>query len=106
MEIRDNMNAATDLINQAEALRSQLAHEGDLGQDDAVAKAAKAKAADLDKKILAIESKLFNMTSTGRGQDQLRLPKSAGREAVSPCRCGLVERFPADRPGARPFTRN
>jgi hypothetical protein len=74
MEIRDNMNVATDLINQAEALRAQLAREGDLSQDDAAAKAAKAKAADLDKRILAIESKLFNMTSTGRGQDQLRFP--------------------------------
>ncbi len=32
MEIRDNMNVATDLINQAEALRAQLAREGDRGQ--------------------------------------------------------------------------
>ena len=33
-----------------------------------------AKASDLDQTIVAIESKLFNMTATGRGQDQLRLP--------------------------------
>jgi photosystem II stability/assembly factor-like uncharacterized protein len=74
MEIRDNMNVATALINQAEVVRAQLAHDRDLAEDDAAGKAAKAKAAELDKKILAIESKLFNMTATGRGQDQLRFP--------------------------------
>ncbi len=31
-------------------------------------------AADLDAKIAEIESRLFNMTSTGRGQDMLRTP--------------------------------
>jgi len=74
LEIRDNMNVATDLINQAEAVRAQLLHERDFAADDAAGKAAKAKAAELDKKIVAIESKLFNMTATGRGQDQLRFP--------------------------------
>src|SRR5205823_893297 len=29
---------------------------------------------DLDAKIVDIESRLFNMTATGRGQDQLRTP--------------------------------
>jgi hypothetical protein len=74
LEIRDNMNVATDLINEAEAVRAQLLHERDFAADDAAGKAAKAKAAELDKKIVAIESKLFNMTATGRGQDQLRFP--------------------------------
>jgi photosystem II stability/assembly factor-like uncharacterized protein len=74
LEIRDNMNVVTDLINQAEVVRAQLAHQQELAGDDEAGKAIKAKAADLDKKIVAIESHLFNMTSTGRGQDQLRLP--------------------------------
>jgi photosystem II stability/assembly factor-like uncharacterized protein len=74
MEIRDNMAAATDLVNQAETVRSQLAHQQQLAADDEAGRAAKAKAEELDKKILALEAKLFNVTSTGRGQDQLRLP--------------------------------
>jgi hypothetical protein len=74
LEIRDNMSAATDLVNQAETLRAQLAQQQALAADDEAGRAAKAKAADLDKKIAAFEGRLFNMTSTGRGQDQLRLP--------------------------------
>jgi len=74
MEIRDNMSIATELVNQAETVRAQLAQQQQLAADDEAGRAAKAKAADLDKKIVALEAKLFNITSTGRGQDQLRLP--------------------------------
>ena len=74
LQIRDNMNMVTDLINQAELVRAQLAHQQQLAGDDESGKAAKARAAELDRTIVAVESKLFNMTATGRGQDQLRLP--------------------------------
>src|SRR5262249_3990474 len=37
-------------------------------------KAVGTAADELDAKIVEIESRLFNMTSTGRGQDQLRTP--------------------------------
>jgi photosystem II stability/assembly factor-like uncharacterized protein len=74
LEVRDNVNAATDLVNQAETVRADLAKQQALAADDEAGRAQKARAADLDKKIVALESRLFNMTSTGRGQDQLRLP--------------------------------
>ncbi len=74
LEIRANMDAAADLINQAEVVRARLSHQQELAENDEAGKAIKAKATDLDKKIVAIESRLFNMTVTGRGQDQLRLP--------------------------------
>jgi hypothetical protein len=34
----------------------------------------KAAAADLEKQIVDVESRLFNLTATGRGQDFLRTP--------------------------------
>ncbi|MEO8500797.1 MAG: sialidase, partial [Vicinamibacteria bacterium] len=74
LEIRDNMNAAADLINQTEVARARLAQQQELAENDEAGKGIKAKASDLDKKIVALESRLFNMTVTGRGQDQLRLP--------------------------------
>ena len=74
MEIRDDMAIATDLVNQAEVIRAQLAQQRQLATDDEAGRAVKTRAADLDKKIVAFEARLFNITSTGRGQDQLRLP--------------------------------
>jgi photosystem II stability/assembly factor-like uncharacterized protein len=72
MQIRDNMNTTSKAINDAEFVRAQLLQlKGRLGDDDA-AKSVKTAADELDAKIVDIESKLFNMTSTGRGQDQLR----------------------------------
>jgi len=73
-EIRDNMSTVTDLINQAEVVRAQLTHQQQLAGDDESGRAVRARAAELDATIVAVESKLFNMTATGRGQDQLRLP--------------------------------
>ena len=74
LEIRDNMNVATELINQAEVVRARLAEQRQLAAADTEGNAEKARAAELDRKIVALESRLFNMTATGRGQDQLRLP--------------------------------
>jgi hypothetical protein len=73
-QVRENVNVVTDLINQAESIRAQLEHLKTLVSDDDTGKAIKTSADDLDKKIVAVESHLFNMTATGRGQDQLRMP--------------------------------
>ena len=55
-------------------VRAQLtALRGVIGDGEAQKVVLKA-AADLDAKIAEIESRLFNMTSTGRGQDMLRTP--------------------------------
>ncbi len=74
LDIRDDFNAATDLVNQVETVRADLAKQQALAADDEAGRAQKARAAELDRKIAALEAKLFNLTSTGRGQDQLRFP--------------------------------
>ena len=74
LAIRENLAVVTGLINRAEAVRAQLATLVAVQTDDAAGRAARASAEALDAKILAVESHLFNMTSTGRGQDFLRTP--------------------------------
>jgi photosystem II stability/assembly factor-like uncharacterized protein len=74
LQIRDNVNTAAKAINDAELVRAQLvALKSVIGDGDAQKAVLKA-AADLDAKIADVESRLFNMTSTGRGQDMLRTP--------------------------------
>jgi photosystem II stability/assembly factor-like uncharacterized protein len=74
IEIRDNMNDVARLINQAESIRVQLAQLKAVVGDDEAGKSVRVAADDLDTKIVAVESHLFNLTSTGRGQDMLRTP--------------------------------
>jgi hypothetical protein len=93
-QIRDNMNTLTDLINQAELVRAELAHRQQLAGDDEAGKAAKARAAELDRTIVAVESKLFNMTATGRGQDQLRLPSQLAEKVAHLAEVVSLNDFP------------
>jgi photosystem II stability/assembly factor-like uncharacterized protein len=74
LSIRDNANVVAKMINTAESVRAQLVSWRALaltapGTDD-----LKAAAADLEKQIVDVESRLFNLTATGRGQDFLRTP--------------------------------
>ena len=74
MQIRDNLNVAAKAINDAELVRAQLAGlKTMIGEGEAQQTALKS-AAELDAKIAEVESRLFNMTATGRGQDMLRTP--------------------------------
>jgi len=73
-DVRDAVNKAADLINRAEAVRAQIANVKTFIGDDAAAKELSAAGDDLDKKVIAVEEQLFNMTATGRGQDALRMP--------------------------------
>ena len=73
-DVRDVMNKTADLINRAEAVRAQIANVKTFVGDDAAAKELRAAGDDLDKKVIAVEERLFNMTATGRGQDALRMP--------------------------------
>jgi hypothetical protein len=74
MQIYDDTTTVAKAINAAETVRAQIAQlKARLGDGDAV-KGVKASADELDGKIADIESRLFNLTATGRGQDQLRTP--------------------------------
>jgi len=71
--IRDAMNAAARTINAAEAVRAQLAAWRSVVGAGAPKEVLNA-ADDLEKQIVDVESRLFNMTASGRGQDFLRTP--------------------------------
>src|SRR3989442_11363103 len=62
------------MINPAESVRGQLATWRTVAGSNPASKDAQAAADDLEKQIVAIESRLFNLTATGRGQDFLRTP--------------------------------
>lgn len=72
--LRDEMNALAASVNQIESVRVQLeALEKQLGTDDA-GKAIRKAADDLAEKLIAAESKVLQLKSTGRGQDDVRWP--------------------------------
>jgi len=68
MELRDDMDQATDMINQIELLRSQIYALSDLTDDATVAAAGD----ELDQRLIAVESSLVELRMTGRGQDGVR----------------------------------
>ena len=74
LQVRDAINDVARMINQVESIRAQLAQlKAIVGDEDSV-KPVRAAADDLDARIVAVESRLFNITATGRGQDMLRTP--------------------------------
>ena len=73
-DVRENMSKTADLINRAEAIRAQIINVKTFIGDEAAAKELIAAGEDLDKKVIAVEERLFNLTATGRGQDFLRMP--------------------------------
>jgi hypothetical protein len=74
MELRDDMNAAAELVNSIEWIRRQLydlrAVLEDKGGEDEVVAAADA----LDEKLIGVEENLIQMKLTGTGQDGVRWP--------------------------------
>jgi photosystem II stability/assembly factor-like uncharacterized protein len=74
LDVRDTMNDVARLINQAESIRAQLVQLRSIVGEEEAAQPVQAAANALDDKIVAIESRLFNLTATGRGQDMLRTP--------------------------------
>jgi photosystem II stability/assembly factor-like uncharacterized protein len=71
--IRADVNAVAHTINAAESVRAQIAAWRTTVHGD-TAKEALAAADTVDRQFLDLESKLFNVTATGRGQDFLRTP--------------------------------
>ncbi len=72
MLIRDDMEVVANAINSAESVRAQIAQlKLRIGDKDDM-KAVRTAADELDGRLADIEARLFNITATGRGQDQLR----------------------------------
>lgn len=73
MAIRDNVNSVAKMINATEAVRAQLASWRRLVGSGATIDLV-AGADELEADLVALESRMFNLTATGRGQDFLRTP--------------------------------
>jgi photosystem II stability/assembly factor-like uncharacterized protein len=73
MDLRKDLEAAADLVNQTETIRSQLYNLKGLlpGEQNAQLRTA---ADDLDKKLMAVEDNLIQRKLTGQGQDTVRWP--------------------------------
>jgi hypothetical protein len=82
LSIRDNANVVAKMINTAESIRAQLVSWRTLARTGPVMDEVNAAADDLEKQIVDVESRLFNLTATGRGQDFLRTPSQMVQRAM------------------------
>ena len=69
--------------------------------DDAAAKELIAAGEDLDKRVIAVEERLFNLHATGRGQDFLRMPSQLMEKLAHLADTLQFADFAPDRPAAR-----
>ena len=74
LSIRRNANVVAKMINTAESVRAQLVAWRALPHRDPIPPDVVAAAEAVEKAIVDIESRLVNLTATGRGQDFLRTP--------------------------------
>jgi hypothetical protein len=62
-DLRRDLNAGADLLNQIERVRGQIANLGQLVQDASIKKAGD----EFDRKLIAVEGNLVELRLTGRG---------------------------------------
>jgi len=74
LELRKDLESAADMVNQIEAIRSQLDNVRALLPSGAEAAPAKSAADDLDRKLIEVEDNLIQRRLTGTGQDGVRWP--------------------------------
>ncbi len=72
MELRKDLESATDMVNQIELIRSQLNTLTSLVQSEQSGLAT--AAGELEKKLLEVEDELIQRKLTGQGQDTVRWP--------------------------------
>jgi hypothetical protein len=70
MDLRKDLESATDMVNQIEIIRAQLNDLRQLVRDAS----AKTAADDLEKKLTDIEDNLIQRKYSGQGQDTTRFP--------------------------------
>ena len=73
-DLREDMNAAAALINRIEWTRRQLYDLRAALEDREKVEEVLTAAAELDKKLIALESNLLQLKVTGTGQDRVRWP--------------------------------
>ena len=67
LEIRENVSAMADTINQIEWVRKQISDINALLEDDANAEPVVAAGTALDEKLMALEGNFFDLRQTGQG---------------------------------------
>ena len=72
-EIRNDVNAVVDMINQLEWMRKQMIDLNARLKPDKGAESIKAAGKALDGKLISLESNLCQLAATGRGQDSTYL---------------------------------
>ena len=73
-EVSRDIDAAVDMVNALEVVRSQIATLKQTLGDDAKTADVRAQVDSLDRKMLAVEEQLLQTKVTGRGQDLVRYP--------------------------------
>src|SRR5262249_27340186 len=68
MNVRRDLDAAVEAVNNSELVRGQISNLRNLTQDAEIKRVID----DLDNKVIGIESQLVELRSTGRGQDGVR----------------------------------
>ena len=72
LDLRDNLNEVVGMIHRVEMVRSQLASVGTALEGDETAAPVRDATEELEQKFIDVEENLFQMRTTGRGQDSFR----------------------------------
>ena len=75
LEIRENVSAMADTINQIEWVRKQISDINALLEDDANAEPVVAAGTALDEKLMALEGNFFDLRQTGQGDSMYYPPQ-------------------------------
>jgi photosystem II stability/assembly factor-like uncharacterized protein len=75
LQIRGEVNAVVDLINEIESIRKQAAEFGALAKGQPAADQVGGAAGALDAKLQTLENRLFDLRLTNARQDTLRWPR-------------------------------
>ena len=73
-QIATDVNAAVEMINSLEVVRAQIANVKATLAADSTQAALRVQADSVDARLRAVEEELLQMHTTGRGQDNVRLP--------------------------------
>ena len=80
MELRKDLEAAADMVNQIEMIRGQLDNLKAITRGSSDAATVRSGADDVEKKLLDVEDKLIQRKLTGQGQDDTRWPSMLVRK--------------------------
>jgi len=99
-DIRADADSAVAMINQIESVRRQLLDTRAVLEEQGSHEEIVATADSLDQKLIEVEQGLFQMRSTGTGQDQIRYPsRLMARLSYLFNTVGIADFTPTDQQG-------